>query len=157
MLSKQTLDTINAQIRCEDFLKRSKNGGYICPYCGAGAKPQKIRPFMVFQKRNEFFCTHCGAAGNALDLYRRQTGTDLPTAARQMALALGIPINPDLPSFLAEESEREKENNDKGISSVESQHHYQHEGSGDESAGAGGPDRHQPTDLIKENERQAIL
>lgn len=95
MISKQTIDQINARTRCETFLKRSRNGGYICPYCGAGARPQKVQPFMVFQKRNEFHCTHCGAGGSAIDLYRHQTGTDLKTAVRQMALALRIPIDED--------------------------------------------------------------
>ena len=93
MLSKQITDTINEKIRCETFLKRTRSGAFICPYCGRSTGPKKNRIFLFFPVLNEYYCIACGAGGGPIDLYQHAAGTDQETAIRQLAADLKLPID----------------------------------------------------------------
>ena len=91
MLSKQITDTINEKIRCETFLKRTRSGAFICPYCGRSTGPKKNRIFLFFPVLNEYYCIACGAGGGPITLYQHEIGTDYETAAAMLAKELRIP------------------------------------------------------------------
>ena len=93
MITKKLTDEINARIRCETFLKRTRTGAFICPYCGKSTGPKKNRIFLLFPARNEYYCQACGSGGGPIDLYRHETGTDYQTAAAMLAHELRLPTD----------------------------------------------------------------
>lgn len=84
--------TIRQQIPCTKYLKKSKSGLYICPYCGSGTGHNATGALKVY-KTNTWTCHACNKSGDVFDLYQQETGADYNTALSLLAEEAGITID----------------------------------------------------------------
>lgn len=87
--------TIRKQIRCTDFLEKSKGSQYQCPFCGSGSGsgPQVDGAFTYYSETNTCYCFSCHKYADVIDLYQQENGVDYNTALSLMANELNITID----------------------------------------------------------------
>lgn len=88
---------IRESINCRDFLEKSKGGLYCCPFCGSGHGANATGALKVYDT-NSWHCFACNRSGDAIDLYRQQTGADYNAAISLLAQEIGITIDPYSPA-----------------------------------------------------------
>lgn len=89
---------IRRQIRCENYLEKSKGNLYCCPFCGSGTKANKTGALKVYPETNTWYCHACQKSGDVIDLYQQATGADYNTALSLLAQEIGITIDPYRPA-----------------------------------------------------------
>jgi len=67
---------------------------YICPLCGHGTHGDGLTFNPKSPGRNGLKCMGCQFSGDIIDLYRRVTGADFPTAMKELAQQIGVTIDP---------------------------------------------------------------
>lgn len=92
-------DEIKRRIPCTDFLDRSKDGLYNCPYCGSGTGKRGTGALKVYRETNTWCCHKCRKigesifTGDVIDLYMKTQGVDYITAINDLAARIGIAID----------------------------------------------------------------
>ena len=92
----EALQRIRERIKCTDYLTKSKNGFYCCPFCGSGTGPNKTGALKYNEDDKRFKCFSCGKSGDVIDLYRNETGADYNTALSLLAEKAGYNIEAKL-------------------------------------------------------------
>lgn len=92
---------IRAQISCSQYLDKSKNGFYCCPFCGSGHGNNGTGALKVYDT-NTFYCHACNQSGDVIDLYREETGADYNTALTELAEQIGLTIDTYRPTETAD-------------------------------------------------------
>jgi hypothetical protein len=84
------------------------SGSEVRDYCPIhrGDKQQSLA---INTKDHCFFCHSCNASGDLIDLYRRATGTDFPTAINQLASRFAIDLLPGPSQEIVFPSHRKEE------------------------------------------------
>ena len=83
---------IRRQVSCIQYLERSKNGYYCCPYCGSGKGEHRTGALKLYET-NTWTCHACKKSGDVIDLYRREKNADYNTALFLLANEIGITID----------------------------------------------------------------
>jgi len=83
---------IKAEIKCTDYLEKSKSGLYCCPFCGSGTGTNATGALKVYDT-NTFTCHACHKSGDVIDLFMERTGTDYNTALSLLAQEIGITVD----------------------------------------------------------------
>jgi len=89
---QQAIQEIRSRIRCSEYLTKSKNGLYCCPFCGSGTGPHGTGALKVYDT-NTWTCHACNKSGDVIDLYREATGADFAEAVDKLAQIAGIDID----------------------------------------------------------------
>ena len=92
MERQAAIQEIRQRISCKDYLTKSKNGMYCCPFCESGTGPNKTGALKLYST-NTWTCHSCRKSGDVIDLYRNQTGVDFNTAISDLAQEIGITID----------------------------------------------------------------
>lgn len=91
MNREQARKEIRKQISCKDYLTKSKNGLYCCPYCGSGTGRHKTGAVKLY-KTNTWTCHACKKSGDVIDLFQKIKKISYNTALLLLADKLGISI-----------------------------------------------------------------
>jgi len=91
---KQARQEIRQRAKATAYLKKSKSGLYICPFCGSGTGIHATGALKYYQKTNTFTCFSCHKSGDVFDLFMHETGTDYNTALQTLAAEIGVTIDP---------------------------------------------------------------
>ena len=108
MNRETALQEVRRQISCKDYLEKSKNGMYCCPFCGSGHGTHGTGAVKVYDT-NTWTCHACNKSGDVIDLYQEETGTDFNAALEELAERLGYTIDayrPTAAEDFAEGAER---------------------------------------------------
>lgn len=89
---QQAIQEIRSRIRCSEYLTKSKDGLYCCPFCGSGTGPHGTGALKVYDT-NTWTCHACNKSGDVIDLYREATGADFAKAVDELAQIAGIDID----------------------------------------------------------------
>ena len=84
---------VKSRISCRDFLKKSPNGNYCCPFCGSGTGPNKSGALEFYEKTNTVYCFACKCRKDVIDLYGEVNGTDFKESLSLLADSIGITID----------------------------------------------------------------
>lgn len=98
MTREQIRDEIRAQVRCTDYLQKSKKGQYICPFCGSGTGHNQSGALTYYESTNTVYCHACGRKGDALDLIQITENVDYNGALEIGAKMLGLDYSPTSPA-----------------------------------------------------------
>jgi len=91
---EQAKEAIRRNVSCRDYLKKSKSGMYICPFCGSGeGNNGKHTGALKLYDTNTWTCFACEKSGDVLDLYQKATGADYNTALSLLANEAGVLID----------------------------------------------------------------
>ncbi len=92
---------IKRQISCKDYLEKSKNGQYCCPYpdCGSGKKKNGTGAVKFYPDTNTWHCFSCGKSGDCIDLYMAENGVDYNAALVELAREINIEIDEYKPNI----------------------------------------------------------
>ena len=90
-------DRIRTNIKCTEFLRpapnhrRGSDDGYICEACGSGTHRGRRSDGAVkyYPNTNKWYCHHCHAGGDVIDLYREANNCDYNTALAELAEKIG--------------------------------------------------------------------
>ena len=88
---------IRRQVSCKKYLRKSRGGQYICPFCGSGTGNHATGALSLYET-NTWHCFSCDRSGDVIDLYRQDTGADFPTALSLLADEAGIIIDEYTPA-----------------------------------------------------------
>lgn len=110
---QQAIQEIRSRIRCSDYLTKSKDGLYCCPFCGSGTGPHGTGAVKYYPDTNTWTCFACKKSGDVIDLYRQATGAEFPKAVDELAQAAGVDIDR---KFNRTEAPRTSFNGSRGIS-----------------------------------------
>lgn len=92
---------IRRQVRCTDYLQKSKSGLFCCPFCGSGSGSNGTGALKVYDT-NTWTCFSCNRSGDVIDLYQNETGADYNTALSLLADEIGITIDLYRPTAAAD-------------------------------------------------------
>lgn len=84
---------IRSRISCKDYLEKSKNGFYCCPFCGSGNGFNGTGALRVYDDTNTWFCFSCQKRGDVIDLEQNRNQTDYNTALSLLADQISITID----------------------------------------------------------------
>lgn len=84
---------IRSQIRCAEYLTKSKSGLYNCPFCGSGTGVHGTGAVKYYSNTNTWYCHACRKGGDVIDLHQNQTGEDFNAALSSLARKIGITID----------------------------------------------------------------
>lgn len=84
--------TVKARIKCADYLKKSKHGGYCCPFCGSGTGTHRTGALKIYDT-NTWTCHACGKSGDVIDLMVVKYNTDFNGALNMAVSELGLNID----------------------------------------------------------------
>lgn len=93
---------IRAQISCSQYLDKSKNGFYCCPFCGSGHGNNGTGAVKHYTDSNTCYCHVCNKYFDVIDLYREETGADYNTALAELAEQIGLTIDTYRPTATAD-------------------------------------------------------
>lgn len=95
MNREQAREYIKANIPCTDYLERSKNNMYCCPYpdCNSGHGTHGTGAVKYYPATNTWTCHACGRGHDVIDAYMQQNGCDHNTALSYLAARAGIEID----------------------------------------------------------------
>ena len=93
----QAKQAIRDRVKCTDYLTKSKDGLYCCPFCGSGNGPHGTGAVKYYPDTNTWHCHRCGKGGDIFDLYQQATGEDFKTAIDSLARIAGIDISGPAP------------------------------------------------------------
>lgn len=84
---------------CRPYLKKSRHGNFVCPFCGSGTGPNGSGALDYDEKTNTCFCyAGCADPGkkaksySAIDLYMNETGKEFADAVRDLAAKNNITL-----------------------------------------------------------------
>ena len=83
---------IRSRISCKDFLEKSKNGLYCCPFCESGNGPNGTGALKVYDT-NTWTCFSCHKSGDVIDLYQQANNVGYNEALSLMAQEIGLTID----------------------------------------------------------------
>ena len=86
-------EKIKADILCTDYLEKSKNNMYCCPYCGSGHGSNGTGAVKYYRDTNTWYCHACNTGGDVIDAYTATTGSDYNDALSHLAAEIGITID----------------------------------------------------------------
>ena len=95
MDKEQARRLIRERISCAEFLEKSKDGFFCCPFCDSGNGKNQTGALWLYNETNTFYCHSCERWGDVIDLYRRRTGASFPEALQALASTAGVTIDPD--------------------------------------------------------------
>ena len=94
-MNDEIRDEIKARLDCRRYLKKSKRGNYICPYCHSGEGTHQTGALAYYEDTNTFYCHACGRNGDVLDLLQEVYALDYVKALEMGAEELGTPAKID--------------------------------------------------------------
>lgn len=83
---------IRSRISCKDFLEKSKNGFYCCPFCPSGHGPNGTGALKLYDT-NTWTCFSCHKSGDVIDLYQQANNVGYNEALSLMAQEIGLTID----------------------------------------------------------------
>lgn len=86
-------ERVKQQIKCTDYLERSKNGMYCCPACHSGHGTHGTGAVKYYADTNTWHCHACDTGGDVIDLYEAQEGCTYNEALTTLAAIIGITID----------------------------------------------------------------
>lgn len=80
------IDDLKLKIDCRQFLEKSKNGLYVCPFCGSGTGKNRTGALKYFESDNKCVCFgRCGKkAYSVIDIYMQIKGVDFKQATKDL-------------------------------------------------------------------------
>ena len=95
MNREQAREYIKANIPCTDYLEKSKNNMYCCPYpdCNSGHGANGTGAVKYYPNTNTWTCHACGRGHDVIDAYMQANGCDHNTALSYLAARAGIQID----------------------------------------------------------------
>ena len=93
MNREQARDQIKQGIPCTDYLEKSKNNMYCCPYCDSGHGHNGTGAVKYYPATNTWHCHACDRGGDVIDAYTAATGSDYNDALSSLAAQIGITID----------------------------------------------------------------
>lgn len=93
MKRENAKEEIKKQIRCTDYLEKSKNGMYCCPLCHSGHGTHGTGAVKYYSDTNTWHCHACDNGGDVIDLYEAQEGCSYNEALTTLAASIGITID----------------------------------------------------------------
>lgn len=84
---------IKQSISCTDYLEKSKNNMYCCPYCGSGHGSNGTGAVKYYRDTNTWYCHACDRGGDVIDAYTATTGSDYNDALSYLAAQIGVTID----------------------------------------------------------------
>lgn len=95
MNREQAREYIKQNIPCTDYLERSKNNMYCCPYpdCNSGHGANGTGAVKYYPNTNTWTCHACGRGHDVIDAYMQANGCDHNTALSYLAARAGIEID----------------------------------------------------------------
>lgn len=100
MTKDRAIQEIRTRISCRDYLTKSRNGSYCCPFCGSGNGPKASGAVKVYDDTNTWACFAETTAdgkprtGDVIDLYQQITGKEFSAAIEDLAALAGVQIDP---------------------------------------------------------------
>lgn len=81
-----------SRIPCTDFLEKSKDGAYCCPFCGSGKGKNRTGAVKYYPDTNTCFCHKCRKSADVIDLYQKKTGAGFMEALTELARQIGVDL-----------------------------------------------------------------
>lgn len=91
--SEDIKEEIRKGISCERYLKKSKNGMYVCPFCLSGTGKNKTGALKLYDS-NTWSCHKCSKSGDVLDLIQLENNCSFEDALLFGSSELGLQIKP---------------------------------------------------------------
>lgn len=119
MTREQARQYIRVNVKCADYLQKSKNGQYCCPVCHSGTGTHQTGAVTIYPE-NLWHCHACNTGGDVIDLCKIANDTDFNGALSLLADEQGIIIDqytPETPTQTAAQSHenaKEDKNTAKG-------------------------------------------
>lgn len=97
MKRSEALETVKREVKCTDFLQKSKHGKYICPFCGSGTGVNKSGALEYYADSNKTCCfAGCGKKSyDVLDIYGNIKGLDFNESLKALCDSLNITLEYD--------------------------------------------------------------
>lgn len=93
MQRDEVRELVKTQIKCTDYLDKSRKGGYICKKCGSGTHENKSGAVKFYEGTNTWFCHSCHTKGDVIDLLMLEYKLDYDNALKYGADLLELTID----------------------------------------------------------------